>query len=89
MDHQERRALNRGLGDGLSSAIEVFVLPALFAGLGLVLDRWLGLLPLLTIVLGAFGFVGTLTTFWVRYDLQMKREERRLAERRSTTQAAS
>ncbi len=87
MDQQERRSLNRGLGDGLTSSVEVFVMPAAFAGLGLLLDRWLGLLPVLTIALGAFGFVATLTTLWVRYDLQMRREETRLAERRSSRAA--
>lgn len=71
----ERRAVYNGFGDGLARAFELAVTPALFGGLGWLLDRALGLTPLLTIVLFLFGVVGTSYMAWFRYEEEMRRHE--------------
>ncbi len=71
----ERRAVYNGFGDGLARAFELAVTPALFGGFGWLLDRWLGLFPLLTIVLFLFGVVGTSYMTWVRYEAEMRQHE--------------
>jgi Flp pilus assembly protein TadB len=78
-----RKGANQGVGDGLSRSFELLVTPALFAGIGLLADRWLGVTPILTVVLGVFGVVGTFLSFWYRYDASMRREEAELAARRA------
>ncbi len=78
-----RRISNQGVGDGLSRTFELLVTPALFAGLGLLIDRWLGLTPVVTVALGVFGVVGTFLSFWYRYDANMRRHEAELAARRA------
>ena len=60
MDSSQRRELNEGFGDGLQQAFELVVTPAIFGVLGYFLDRWLGTVPLFTIVFTLFvlGYVG-------------------------------
>jgi F0F1-type ATP synthase assembly protein I len=71
----ERRDMYNGFGDGLARAFELALTPALFGGLGYLLDGWLGLAPLLTIVLFLFGVVGTSYMAWFRYDAEMRQLE--------------
>jgi F0F1-type ATP synthase assembly protein I len=71
----ERRDMYNGFGDGLARAFELAVTPALFGGLGYLLDGWLGLAPLLTIVLFLFGVAGTSYMAWFRYDAEMRKLE--------------
>jgi len=71
----ERRAVYNGFGDGLARAFELALTPAIFGGIGFLLDRWLGLAPLLTILLFLFGVVGTSYMAWVRYDAEMREQE--------------
>jgi len=49
--HNGSRDVQNGFGDGLAKAFELVLTPALFGLAGFGLDRWLGLTPLLTIVL--------------------------------------
>jgi F0F1-type ATP synthase assembly protein I len=78
----DRRQMNRGIGDGMSRSFELIVTPAVFGAIGYGLDRVLGILPVLTIVFGAFGVVGTFLSFWYRYDAQMRQHEAHRAESR-------
>ena len=71
----ERRALNNAFGDALAYAFEFAATPLLFAGLGWLLDRWLGTAPILAVVLGGFGFVGVCLRTGYRYVEKVKREE--------------
>jgi hypothetical protein len=71
----ERREVYNGFGDGLARAFELALTPALFGGLGWLLDGWLGLAPLLTIVLFLFGVAGTSSMAWFRYEAEMRRVE--------------
>jgi hypothetical protein len=74
---EDRRDLYNGFGNGLSRAVELALTPALFGGLGWLLDRWLGLFPVLTLLIGFLGVVGTFVSTWYRYEADMKAEEAR------------
>jgi F0F1-type ATP synthase assembly protein I len=65
----------RGLGDGLSLAIEFVAVPLIFAFVGFGLDRWFGTGPVLAVVLGALGFVGVLLRTYYAYLARMEYEE--------------
>jgi F0F1-type ATP synthase assembly protein I len=71
----ERRALNTTFGDALAYAFEFAATTALFAGLGWLLDRWLGTEPVLMVALAAFGFVGVCLRTVYRYKEKVEREE--------------
>lgn len=80
MDHlRAKRELNQGFGDALATAFEFAATTALFAGLGYLLDRWLGLFPLFTLVLLTFAVVGQFVRLWYAYDAKMRRHEAELA----------
>ena len=82
MDLTARRETNKGLGDGLALAFELAVTPTIFGIIGYALDRWLGIVPVLTIVLGLFAVVGMFVRMWYGYDLQMRDQEAQLAAKR-------
>lgn len=82
MDLTARRETNKGLGDGLALAFELAVTPTIFGILGYMLDRWLGIVPVLTIVLGLVAVIGMFVRMWYGYDLQMREQEDRLAAKR-------
>ncbi len=67
--------LYNGFGEGLSRAFELALTPAIIAGLGYLLDRWLGLLPILTIVFFLAAMAGLMARMWYGYDAQMKEHE--------------
>lgn len=70
--HSERRAINRGFGDGMARAIEIVATPALFGVLGWLLDGWLDLFPYLTVALLVFGIVGVFVKLYMGYESEMK-----------------
>jgi F0F1-type ATP synthase assembly protein I len=71
----ERRSLNNAFGEALAYAFEFVAAALLFAGLGWLLDRWLGTEPVLTVVLALFGFVGVCLRTGYRYKEKVEREE--------------
>lgn len=75
MDLRERQDLNNGFGNAMSRAFELAATPAIFGGLGWLLDRWVGTLPLFTLLLFLFGVAGTGYMTWFRYDQAMKEQE--------------
>ena len=75
MDLRARRELNNGFGDALSRAFELAVTPALFSGIGWLVDRWVGTTPLFTILLLLFAVAGVGYMTWFRYEEEMKRHE--------------
>ena len=89
MDLRERRELMNGFGDGLAVAFEVALTPALFAGLGYLIDRWLGLVPIFTIALMIFGVIGLFLKMWFTYDYEMKNAEAEGAWSRKTPKAGT
>ena len=75
MDLRDRRDLYNGFGDGLARAFEFAVTPAVFGGIGYLMDRWLGIVPVLTIVLFLFAMTGMFVRMWFEYDETMRRHE--------------
>lgn len=70
-DLRARQQLNRGYSDGLARGTELVLTPLLFGVIGWALDGWLGTGPVLAIVLGTFGVVGTFVKLKLGYDRQM------------------
>lgn len=75
MDSRDRRELNNNFGDGLSRAFELTLTPMVAAGIGLLIDRWLGITPILTVLFAIWGIGVTMYTTWIRYDSDMRRHE--------------
>ncbi len=70
--HEE---LYNGAGEGMSRAFELALTPAIIGGIGYLLDRWLGILPFLTIVFFLVAMVGLVARLWYAYDAKMKLHE--------------
>jgi F0F1-type ATP synthase assembly protein I len=66
------RELYGGFSDTLTLAFELALIPAMFAGLGLVLDRWLGTSPLFLIVWVALAATGLGAKMYYRYKARME-----------------
>jgi F0F1-type ATP synthase assembly protein I len=73
----------QGFGNTLARAVELVVTPMLVAGLGYLLDRWLGFFPVLSIVFFVWAFGVTWWRQYYDYNARMKAEEDRLLGRRS------
>ena len=75
MDLRDRQDLFNGFGNGLSRAFELALTPAIFGGLGWLVDRWLGTTPLFMILLVLFAVSGVGYMSWHRYDAEMREKE--------------
>lgn len=62
---------NSRTDDTLGSGVESGLMLVVFAGVGLVIDRWLGTVPWFTIGLLFLGAVGVFYRLKSRYDVQM------------------
>jgi hypothetical protein len=71
----EQGQLYNGFGNGLARAFELALTPAIFAGFGYGLDRWLGIVPVLTIVLFLLCVVGMFASTWYAYEARMQAED--------------
>ncbi|MGH9264337.1 MAG: AtpZ/AtpI family protein [Acidimicrobiales bacterium] len=67
--------LYNGAGEGLNRAFELALTPAIIGGFGYLLDRWIGLLPVFTIVFFLIGMAGVIARMWYGYDAKMKEHE--------------
>ena len=67
--------------DGFTTAMELALTPAIFGVVGFLLDSWLGIVPVLTIVLSMWAFVVVAWMTWRRYDTKMQRLEAELPSR--------
>ncbi len=67
--------LYNGAGEGLSRAFELAVTPAIIGGFGYLLDRWLGLVPVLTIIFFLVAMAGLMARMYYGYDARMKEHE--------------
>lgn len=68
----ERQDLYNGFGNGLALGFELAVTPAVFGAIGYGLDRWLGLLPVLTIVFVLLAVAGLSVRQFAAYTVRMK-----------------
>ena len=64
--------LYRNFGDGYTRAWELAITPTIFGGLGYLLDRWLGIVPVLTIVFALAALVTLMTRTWAGYVRRME-----------------
>jgi F0F1-type ATP synthase assembly protein I len=67
--------LYNGAGEGLSRAFELAVTPAIIGGFGYLLDRWLGLVPVFTIVFFLVAVLGVAVRMYYGYDAKMKEHD--------------
>ncbi len=86
-DLSAKRELNNGFGNALSTAVELAVTPAIFAGIGWQIDRWLGTFPLVFLFLFAFTIGYVSWKQYKGYNDAMQREEQALFGPRGTTRA--
>lgn len=70
-----RQETYRGFGDTLAVSVELAVSPVIFGLIGYGLDRWLGIVPLFTIVLVLICIAGLAVRMWFVYDARMKVHE--------------
>ena len=76
MDQQRgQRELFNGFGDGLALAFQIALTPAIFGGLGYLIDRHFDRTPLFTIAFFAFAMIGLFISMWARYEQKMKDED--------------
>ncbi|MDQ4131968.1 MAG: AtpZ/AtpI family protein [Actinomycetota bacterium] len=64
-----------GFGEGFARAFELAVTPALFGLAGYGLDRWLGIVPVLTIVFSLWAVIGLSIRIWYGYVARMEKHE--------------
>ena len=83
MDLRDRQDLYNGFGDGLSRAFELALTPAVFGGLGFLVDSWVGTTPLFMIVFLFFAVAGVGYMTWHRYETEMQAKEQEAAWARS------
>lgn len=67
-----QQELYHGAGEGMSRAFELALTPAILGGVGYLLDRWLGLLPVFTILFFLVAMVGLMARMYYAYDAKMK-----------------
>jgi F0F1-type ATP synthase assembly protein I len=72
MNSEDQRDLYKGLDDGWTRAIELVVTPGVAAGIGYLIDRWLGIFPALTIVFLVLAVAGTFVKLLYVYDAKMR-----------------
>jgi F0F1-type ATP synthase assembly protein I len=84
-DLRAKRELNTGFANALSRAFEFAATTALFAGLGWLVDRWLGTAPAFLIALTVLALIGQFARFWYAYDAEMRVHERDLEDRKRGT----
>ena len=70
-----------------SQGFELALTPALFGLVGYGIDRLLGTIPVVTIVLAVFAFVGVAVRIWFGYDAAMKIEQERYRVRKAELDA--
>jgi F0F1-type ATP synthase assembly protein I len=76
-DLAARQETYQGFGDTLAVAFELAITPFVFGLIGYGLDRWLGVVPLFTLVLVLFCIAGLSVRVWFDYDTRMKAHEAR------------
>lgn len=74
-ESETSRELYRGFGSGQSRAFELAVTPIILGGVGHILDRWIGIVPVLTIIFFLVGMIGLSARLWYGYDANMKAQE--------------
>ena len=71
----EQGELYRGFETGFSRGFEVALTPIILGALGYGLDRWIGIVPVLTILFVLIAVVGVFARMWYGYDATMREHE--------------
>lgn len=71
---RESRDLFGSFGNGWMAAFDIALTPLVIAGVGLLLDRRLGTLPILTLVLFFVGVVGMALRMYYGYSQEIEAE---------------
>ena len=74
MDASQRRELNEQFRRSTGS-YELVVSPLLLGLLGFLLDRWLGTVPVLTVIFTVVGLAGACVKLYYGYKLEMAEHE--------------
>ncbi|MDQ6614544.1 MAG: AtpZ/AtpI family protein [Actinomycetota bacterium] len=72
MTPHDKRDLYRAEDDAWSRAFELALTPLVAGGIGYLLDRLVGLVPLFTIIFLAMAVVATFVKMYYAYDAKMK-----------------
>ncbi len=75
MDLRSKRETYNGFGEALARGFELALTPAIFGGLGWLVDRWAGTAPLLLVTFVLLAFAGMFVRIWIGYDTEMRRHE--------------
>jgi hypothetical protein len=81
VDRRDRQETFNGFGNALSRAVELTVTPAIFGGLGWLLDRAVGTSPLFLVLFAILTVVGIGLRMYYGYDAEMRAQEERLLGR--------
>jgi len=73
-----QRELYNGFGNALARSFELIVTPALFTLIGLGLDHWLGVFPVLTIVFAVLAIVGMSIKMYYGYTVAIEAEQAKI-----------
>jgi hypothetical protein len=71
-----KRDSYNGYGNGLAKAFEITMTPALFGGIGYLIDRRTDTKPWFTVGFVCFALVGMFIKMWFSYDEEMKHHEK-------------
>jgi hypothetical protein len=83
------KSRDKGFGDGLSAAFEMVVTPAIFGVLGFFLDRFLGTVPVFTLVFSVAVLSYMVWKFWAQYMRDSEAELERWRAARAATRTAA
>jgi len=78
----DRREMYNGFGDTLARAFELVLTPAIFAGLGYLLDGAVGTRPLFMVTFFVVAFVALSWRMWMEYDQRMRSMEEKMGLKR-------
>lgn len=68
--------------EALGGGMEIALMVPIFLGLGYLLDRWLGTMPVFMIIMVALGMIGVFCRLRYSYESRMQQHEAELVRRR-------
>jgi F0F1-type ATP synthase assembly protein I len=74
VDNRQRSEFSKDLNRS-SGGYELAFVPAIFGAVGLLVDRWLGTVPVIGLVLFLLGVAGTVLKLWLGYEQKMQQLE--------------
>lgn len=75
MNLNQKREFTDGLFNQSHGSFELVLAPVILALIGLAIDRWLGIAPVLTIVFAIAGLLGTFAKLFYSYRAAMDAQQ--------------